>query len=510
MKTQKWLLPCILGMLGTLWIGFGVAHGAVATAVDSNGAPIPNGPTVTIYDSSGVNPVSDNQFPEPGVTYKIVKTGDSSATFTLGNTPLYPAGTSTHPGQCTNYGSPTNLNPDFTLASDGTHLTSNDCGGTVVITDGTNTYVIPQDTDNDGLPDWWEQQYCGSANVTCLVNDADIDIGPGGNKQIGDGISNYDEYRGFIVSDADFSRGISLTGTQLPDSPKHIRTSPKQKDLFVHLVNAQCLDSTNNPSTLLSANAYPTDGTSLFVNLLPLISETQIHLIGYTSGGQNLNTPEWVDRFSSLSWNNGYQWNTQTSTAPPDDRQINPNAIYRPYIQKGLRIIECLEPNYKSPLAVAPYGSPNDAIGNAVLYTNRIVNYIDGMIATADQIKIPPSSPNPPEIKTLTYSSHPKGWTKPCAYILEINTAPCPTTGTRVDRNYIVSKTIQFILAMEVGHWVHLTATSSTSYGVHYAPKHGDNLDQAITNKVTKLYGNTFYIPSVYNTTDQAKFLIHN
>jgi len=80
-----------------------------------------------------------------------------------------------------------------------------------------------------------------------------------------------------------------------------------------------------------------------------------------------------------------------------------------------------------------------------------------------------------------------------------------------VDRDFIISRAIQFYTAMEVVHSLNLTpgvqGTSKTSYGHHWAPGTGDCVDQTITT-TSKSGIVTFYIPSLCGISDQGSFLL--
>jgi hypothetical protein len=100
----------------------------------------------------------------------------------------------------------------------GYELKPTDCGGIAVIQVGNLKFLLPKDGSGaipaNGLPDVWESLYGGNLDPA-----TDIDIGPAASSPVGDGISTGDEYRGFIVSG------------------KQIRTDPRQKDLFLHVIN---------------------------------------------------------------------------------------------------------------------------------------------------------------------------------------------------------------------------------------------------------------------------------
>ncbi|RMG52704.1 MAG: hypothetical protein D6723_08365, partial [Acidobacteria bacterium] len=79
---------------------------------------------------------------------------------------------------------------------------------------------VPKDTDGDLLPDWWEADNGLDAQ---MAGEADKDederpmvSGPPAPGIKGDGLSAYEEYRGFLVMG------------------DHIRTDPRVKDLFVY------------------------------------------------------------------------------------------------------------------------------------------------------------------------------------------------------------------------------------------------------------------------------------
>jgi len=501
----------ILAIVVWLGIGLGVAQAGEISPV----TPLGSGVTLSIYQSTGgvFVDVTDTYLPEwaPGAplqTVYIVVNG-SAVTPTLvdanpaitavnPNPFLSPPTTSHYPGNCMNYG--TDTGPDFTFSTTttgsvtvptptgnrtGYPLISNDCGGMAVIQVGTDTFVIPRDTSSplNGIPDIWETTFC-PAN-SCPTGKEDGDVGVSGAAP-GDGIAAFDEYRGFIVS------GV------------HVRTDPRQKDLFAHLVDSQC----GGPSLLPT---YFPDGTSLFANVSNLISGTQVHILGFTPGVPNYTTSEWVDRFFSYTVTSGFQYKanptdtTTTTTAPLDDRQINKNAVYPLVdtatgntIQKGLRVTECRESPPPATIPTLPLGSagPGTPNGpdNAIIYTQRIVNSMTSLVGAST--------------KSLRYSTFVSGaWQT-------ASSPACPACGSGpgVNANFLILKAIQFYLAMEIGHAVKLTPVFSTTYGYHNAPFTGDNLDQAITTKIDKGSGgfNTFYIPSLYNSTDQSNFRLKN
>ncbi len=84
--------------------------------------------------------------------------------------------------------------------------------------DGTpDKYVsIPIDYNNNHIADYWEKQN----NVYGKPADWDEDPNPTGQAKTGDGMTNYEEYRGFFVSDGSGGK-------------EHQRMDPNQKEIFV-------------------------------------------------------------------------------------------------------------------------------------------------------------------------------------------------------------------------------------------------------------------------------------
>jgi hypothetical protein len=95
--------------------------------------------------------------------------------------------------------------------------------------------TLPLDSDNDSLPDTWEQQQTGfnpsnahTFSTTNLDGQVDIDTSLN-NSYSGDGLTNFREYRG-IVFDTGTTGSITYT---------HKRLNPHRKDLFVRGDNFQ-------------------------------------------------------------------------------------------------------------------------------------------------------------------------------------------------------------------------------------------------------------------------------
>jgi hypothetical protein len=265
-------------------------------------------------------------------------------------------------------------------------------------------------------------------------------------------------------------------------------------------VNPQCVtgDPLASTASLLGGPNAIVSGNPIFSNVDTLISGTQIHHLGYaTPNAPHVTTNEWVDRFHHYSVADGLRFGDGTvTTAPTDDRQINANAVYftpdsggRPVPHRGLRIIECVDATTSpSLLGFASLGSPNGP-DNAILFTQRIVNYFTNPLGAV----CTPSDP-----ACLRYSTFQNGaWTSPAD----------------ITPSSLFGAAFAFYLAMEIGHTIELTPTvegsNRASYGYHHAPGTGSNLDQAITNKVSSKTGrNTFYIPLLYNTSDLANYKV--
>jgi hypothetical protein len=616
MMSRGWLIRVTLGGLTWAWLGLGLAQA---------GAVPPTNPTTLMHDttssvtvslyqldstlpatvslqspsrctSTGTSfyrDVTDCWMPEwsspasGGKPVYVVVNGSTAlptlvppttvgVSFPLGAGAANPfvAGltTSAYPGQCTNVGS--GAEADFTLASTtpvtlqtstatsvvGYALTPTDCGGMAVIQVGTFKFILPRDgtatLPANGIPEVWENLYGGNLDPT-----QDVDIGPVATSPIGDGLSTFDEYRGFIVSG------------------KQIRTDPRQKDLFVHVVNPgdsnagvfvtspscgmSCFGGGTNiypvafssgaaltvpaaaatvgatatftASSAIFSSAHvqgeiignaggratiievtgPTSATvtaqitqafsagslpanswrlreSLFALAYGSVPPERLHLLGYAPGSTNSpQTIEWVDKFASL-----LPAQTLNITDSTNDRVVNPNRIYclppgspspcsPSTSQKGIRVMEGLNTNSSSVLGWSfGVASPNQA-GNVVVFTQRIISYLDSLIATNT---------------TINYST--------ASLVNGVWTWSTPVT---VNRDFLLSKAFQFYTGHEIHHSLSLTpqvqGTNKVTYGNHWAPGTGDCLDQAITT-TSKNGTVTFYIPSICGTVDEASFII--
>src|SRR5207249_12254188 len=157
---------------------------------------------------------------------------------------------SAYPWKCTNSSPSTDLSADYTIGFTmgvGNQLTSHDCGGMAVVRVTVSgvvyNFIVPSDSNFNGMPDTWEAQYSSS-----LLASGDND---------GDGWSNMDEYRGVIVAS------------------QHVRLHPLERDLFISFLNPGCgvttLLGATSPSYLPESN----NALSLFSTLNKLVPATR-------------------------------------------------------------------------------------------------------------------------------------------------------------------------------------------------------------------------------------------
>lgn len=509
-----WIGSGVLGLLGLVLGDTSLVQATVACTTTITHSTGSGTSTISLYqlDSAGLYQcVTDTYLPKVDETVYVVVNGAGSPSLVTpsGTTPtptlnpyLTNLTTSAYLGVATNYPSPKSnetqntRTPDFQLAPDvpniigsstGFGFRAMDYGGMLVVTVGSDKFVIPKDINLNGIPDSWEYQNRVAANsivppptLSGLLPGADIDAGPGSNTAIGDGISNLDEYRGFMVS------GI------------HVRTDPRVKNVFVHLVNPGC-----GGSSYLGGGAVATTyvtGTEIFTTLNAMITGANVLAIGFTANAFNSTTTEWVDHFTG--WEENQTANpgisrplfSNVTDGTLSDRRINLNAAYPIldaktglYIQKGLRITECLDGHLTNTATggLTVYGSAGQGTPNgpddSVIFPDRMKQKVEALLAGA----------TPLYSTCASGACGNRGWTTP--------------TSVNITTAVIIKKMIQYYIAMEVGHAVKLTptteGTSQTSYGYHHAPGQGANMDQTfVYNSSTKV----FSIPSIFPTTDQA------
>jgi hypothetical protein len=541
MRKQMLMTLTIIAFLGWSCLFFGSAHAAVIGHLDPNtGTPVTSNPTITILIQDSTGAYSDKTgtwLPEPGQTVMIQVNNGGAAV----SSPVLSAWTS-YPGICTNFLGTDNPNapgPDFTLS--GNQLTSNDCGGTATIQviDSAGLqyfFKVPQDSNNNGIPDVWENQYGGNLVAT---DDSELPPPNGSTEpnptitgcpdscRKGDGIAAFDEYRGFIVSSFNTPTG-SFDTSALQANTKHIRTNPSQKDLFVHVVNnpgPDCVPSSSATNVGTFARYFPAGGPDMFAALYTMVSNTQFHFLDYMPYTPGLppnpkKSTLWEDYFYSynvttdpdgdgpllqgvlfLTPANVY---SNTDADVPTDRQINKYAVYPvshdstlSTIQKGVRLIECQVVDTLTTLGWGDWGTPNKQgstivihAGNAVVFPERIRNSVQTKLKNAGSGQISWRTYDP---KTTTWVTQ----TQPA-----LN--PNQNQGTQ---DFLTTKQIQFLVGMEIGHSAQLRPTSTNGY--HTTTDSGSEMDAQIylTSSSKKT---TFDIPSQFWTSDQIETRFKN
>jgi hypothetical protein len=226
------------------------------------------------------------------------------------------------------------------------------------------------------------------------------------------------------------------------------------------------------------------------------VAPERLHLLGYTPGGTNLLTNEWVDSFVNV-----VPAQTLTVGDTVGDRTVNANRIYG-VAQKGVRVIEGLNINAPSVLGYSfGVASPNQA-GNVIAFPQRIISFIESLFAGGTTL----------QYATASLVNGAWTWSTPIRAPDGDPTVSQDGVATNAGvRNFIMSKAFQFYVGHEIHHSLDLTpdvqGTKTTSYGHHFAPGTGDCLDQAITT-TSKSGVVTFYIPSICGNADQTNFVI--
>jgi hypothetical protein len=604
MNRRRWVIGGVLGGLAWTWLGMDMAQGGTIPPTSPTTRMLDVGASVTVslYQLDSTLPsavtlkspsrctttgtsfykdVTDCWLPEwnptSGGKSVFVVINGSTDTPTLvppGAPPTFPMAsaaantfltnltTSAYPGQCTNFGSGTEadfelLGPQTLPTPGGTsvvgyELKPKDCGGMAVIQVGALKFLLPKDgtatVAANGLPEAWENLHGGSLDPA-----TDIDTGPTATSLCCDGISTGDEYRGFIVSG------------------KQVRTDPKQKDLFVHLVNpadfvsnascgTSCLGGGTGtypaptaPSATLTVGAGDTFTTSpgVFSN-----AHVGGEIIGNAGGrarivavaGPTSATAEITQPFLATSLAAG-AWKVRESIFAVVYTIVPPERVHLLGYAPGAT-------NYLTPewvdnfTTLTPPQTLNitDAVADRTVNANRLYGSVQKGLRVMEGLNVDlPStlgwafgigSPNEagnvivfsqriinyitttligvaPTLKYSTASLVNGAWTWSTPILVPDGDPTISQDGVAANpgvRNFILSKAFQFYTAMEVGHSLDLTpdvqGTSRTSYGHHVAPGTGDCLDQAITT-TSKSGAVTFYIPSLCGSADQAQFILH-
>jgi hypothetical protein len=388
--------------------------------------------------------------------------------------------------------------------------------------------VIPADSDNDGLPDIWESQF-GDLSPT-----ADLELSPSttdatqstsdstctGDCLKGDGVSVFDEYRGFVVSLADRSSGAS--SPVLPAGTKHIRTHPHQKDLFIHVVSRQCPPASSPAIHGTFARYFPAGGADMFAALYTMLPGTRIHLLDFTPGSINpARSTLWEDLYDSYNLSDpdgtgplyaGVLFRTASGVATnkeadvPTDRQINRNAVFpitdlktNQPIQKGVRLIECEVVDTLTTLGVNDWGTPNKAgsasaikAGNGVVFTERVRRGIATKLVNAGTRTIQWALYNPATAKWVMQSP-----------ALEPNQS-------QFTQDFLAARQLQYLVGHEIAHAARLRPTSLNGY--HTTTGYGSEMDATyqVTQDRSTSGKTTFYIPSQFLTSDHTEIRFKN
>jgi len=609
MNRCKWMMRAVLGGLAWAWLGLGVAQAGQIPPTGPDLKLITN-PTVTVslyqLDSllpSTVTLSSPSRCTTTGTSfYKDVTdcwlpewapgTGGSKSVFVVVNGPtanlptlvLPPASatfplasgdanpfvtaltTSAYPGQCTNIGSGTD--PDFEGAAPGStaltpfvlqtstgqvtgyELKPKDCGGMAVIQVGTQKFIVPKDGTTtvaaNGIPEIWENLYGGNLNPS-----GDGDTGPGASSPIGDGISTMDEWRGFIAS------------------TKQIRTDPLLKDVFVRLVNPQCLPTSTSTTSQLLVGGYPKpanpsvnatltlQGTALGVSGTLTASAavfTSAHalgeiveMVGTTARGRArilaVTSPTTVTAlittpFGSSSLLSG-SWQLSESLFGTVFGLVSSERVrlleYTPDAAAGNPVTtsEWVDRFVSFTESGSLQLQPNDSASDRVVNANRIygpaqkgirlIECIDDNGTLFGWALGGTGSPNlignvvvytkriVDRINLLINNGAPRSVQySPMLTFANKDWTPKTLLGapTSSVKDFVISKALLFYVGMEVGHSLDLNESASAN--PHFPAGSGDALDQGITVKVDRSTSgfNTFYIPSVYGTADQSHVLI--
>ena len=468
--------------------------------------------------------------------------------------------TSAYPGVCTNLSEPTPYQADFSL--NGSTLTSNDCGGMAVVraTDAAGvvyTFILPQDSDFDGIPDLWEAKFGPASGPGSIVATGDND---------NDGISNFDEYRGIILNG------------------QHIRLHHNERDVFVALINPGCGPSLSLVSLLAGPNAYvpdPSNGLSLFVNLQNVIPPganspvpgPRVHPVGFPSGAPANHGPtnEWTDSFFNCAFNpvTGDLDLTFVNTPPADlDRLITSNAVYalseRPNTtltvsgniltagskvfndshvgaavtvvsggtghaiitaltdqanavasvdtafspstvaagawrigaadQKGLRCIESLDTSSTSIFALSGWTTPDDTL-SCTIYSKRIEFRMRNADPTLGAVGLIPKGLSTRKLRIQTTPDGGKTWNT------VFTEGDGGTTRAEAERR-VVAEVMRFYLTMEYMHGLKQKPTLGTCTN-HDCAGTGYVLDKDFVQVIDRSTSgfNTFRIPTVSNAT---------
>jgi hypothetical protein len=491
----------------------------VQVVVKVNGAEVTTGYTIALVP------------PAIGVTFNGVINPFLNATALT---------TSAYPGQCSNTnnvaGRPLDY-PDYELSSGPPYtLTPTDCGGFAVLdvsvpaAGGTFKFIVPQDGDPtypvgdrrsaNGIPAIWEQQFC-TPTFPCPTGTEDDDAPPvtpvpATNK--GDGAGVFDEYRGYMVPDP-----------ANPSGRLHLRTDPRQRDVFAFLVNPQCNAGGNGPPgaadqslSLLGGGAFtlpvatPQTSGDVFEGFKALYGATQTHLLHRPGQSNYQGTDFWEDHFIKYTPSTGVVLDTSNPTFAVTDRQTNKYAVLSGNrIQRGIRFIECATATLPGAPGFASTGAVFDNTGYAIIYPQRIVQLVNCLIAGGTGCTAAGGGGR--QLKHGTYTAGSRSLVKTTP-VLSGDGNPANLAGQPPGpsaANIWASLYLQYVIAQEGLHVGDLIRNADTSLpgGGHTAEGTGYFLDITLSNQVSKTAGccNTTYFPSgasAVSGNDKSTFVL--
>jgi Tol biopolymer transport system component len=232
----------------------------------------------------------------------------NAVTFSLSNVTHYP-------GAYTNDDSG-DTSADIAWSSLGNTLTFTplDYGGSITIhavatVSGVGTvsadFTLPKDTDGDGLPDAWENLYGN------LDRDRDIDTAEG-NPYQGDGLTNFEEYRGFVwkqLVDVSSDPKYKTLAYVPASAPTHFRTHPKRKDLFVAFTGYDTADPFAIGAAFQNAGI---DVHAMEATLVGTHGESNIHVLSVND--ERVNPYPFTDGHINKRGIRDWSWDTKGST----------------------------------------------------------------------------------------------------------------------------------------------------------------------------------------------------
>ncbi len=290
---------------------------------------------------------------QPGIpiTFTVTRTSRYPGRFTNDITPgvCYNASTAeTTPGTLTGTSCTSDANcqtgqkcvdpnPDFNFsfpAQNQINLVSLDYGGSITIhatapvsgaPNGTvqRDFTLPKDTDGDGLPDAWENLY-GDLDPN---GDLDTSLGSG---YVGDGLTNFMEYRGFKWGTLKQSTDAGYKTTAwVFDSVQHFRTSPFRKDLFIKFTGYNDVNN-NYPFAIGDAFNEAQINVHAVSSTDPIASNNKnIHVLSITHN-TTTNYQGAADSNAHIKWasTRNWQWFTKGQSSIGTSTQYGSSITY--------------------------------------------------------------------------------------------------------------------------------------------------------------------------------------